>query len=106
MQEKYHPPENEEMYLVTLPSTKRLKKEKRQFLIFKESKRIFFNKDLLSFSGILCWMVDGVPAIKYDHKSPMFIDTQWAIDEKIDGEISVQLERIQKELLEKKEIWI
>lgn len=102
---KYMPPKDEDMHLITLPSSKRMKKEHRQFIVFKKNKRIFFNISLLRGSSVMCYLCDGVPTIKYDEKSPSFIDVQWAIDEKIGGELCIQLGRIQKELSEREDLW-
>ena len=105
--EKYMPPKDEDQFLITLNSNKKLKKSLRQFIIFKSNRQIFINAELLGTSGMLCYLCDGVPLIRYDNKkSPYFIDSQWVIDEKIQGEsFCKELKRIVEELREREEIW-
>lgn len=101
----YDPPSNEECFCLTLNADKRVAKKLRTFVIFKKSKRIFFNMELLSQQGILCYLCDGVGTMKYDEKSPQFIDADWIVDEKIDGEdFWKQIKRIRDELLANKTI--
>lgn len=110
---KYDPPKDEEMFLGHFSNKlkKRIKKSLMEFIFFKnsgsENGKIFVNYDLLSDSGKLCSMADAITLLRYDNKkSPLFIDSQWIIDEKIGGiEFYTEIERLIKETRSNERLW-
>ena len=106
---KYDPPKDEEMFLSHFgnSSKKRIKKSLMEFIFFIKDKRIFINYEILSTNALLCAMADGITILRYDNKkSPMFIDSQWIIDEKIDGEeFYTEIKRLTDELRSNETLW-
>ena len=105
--DKYSPPPNEEMLLLTLECKKRMKKSLKECIFFEKTKQVFLNFELLGTSAYICALCDSIPLLRYDKKSPFFIDSQWIIDEKIGGkEFYQEIQRLANEVRNSKKVFI
>ena len=100
-QEKYSRPKDDTYRQghFTVIKGKKCSEKKREWHFYDSTGQIFINIEILGGQAFMCAVIDGVDMYHHKGSDVVFVDSQWAIDEKIGGdECQKELMRLTGEL--------